>query len=129
VNDRKGVRWEPLACPAQSFPKRTVLESELDVAILKRSVARQISLLFGFWVALSIVALLNLLPWMPRSKTQWLAVMVLGPPIILGAEYLGDKCLEARFLSPLPSWLRISLTVAAVVTVAVAVAILVRLAS
>ena len=74
-------------------------------------IIRRVGFVILFWMLLAFCALMNLLPWVPRTATQWIALVILGPVLVIGGEYLGDKVLGSQFLSRQPSWLRVLLTV------------------
>jgi len=71
----------------------------------------------GVWLLLTVFVLVSLLPWFPRTPTQWVVVVLLGVPFLAGAEYLGDRLLSPALSSKLSSqrfsWLRLLYLLAA----------------
>jgi hypothetical protein len=50
---------------------------------------RAIAVVAGAWAFLVVLSLLHLLPWVPRSRGEWLFLLVAGPPAYLAMEAVG----------------------------------------
>ncbi len=50
-------------------------------------------------------------PAVPRSALGWAALVLVGIPVWLFLEWLGTAVLGFRFLSRLPSWVRVAIAV------------------
>jgi hypothetical protein len=112
-------RHQALLCGPSTSP----LE---DVAV---PIIRRVGLVILFWALLAFCALVNVLPWVPHTATQWIALLIFGPVLVVGGEYLGDRVLGSRLLARQPSWVRILLVVLLIVGAVVLVVSLVALFS
>ena len=65
----------------------------------------------GLWLLLSVLILVTLWPWFPRTPMQWLLTLLLGVPIWVGMELLGETLFSPKLARRISarkfSWLRV----------------------
>ncbi len=76
-----------------------------DVVMRARSIAVLVCAVGG----LTVYALVNFLPAFPKSIAEWLALLFLGVPLLIGTELLGDRVFGSRILTRRSSVARVTI--------------------